>query len=124
MSTEEARKQLTALVGKVIRLHQFNPRRRRTRTRLPPPSSHSQEWPDFREILTNTNRIEKVGPPTLPRFVAKEHGATDRATDLVGRDSETSSDALRDLRANTRRAMELKAAKERSKLIWVPDQHG
>jgi len=102
MSTEEARKQLTTLVGK--------------------------EWPDFKEVLTNTSRIEKVGPPTPPPSIApfvppKGQDTTDHPTDLAGRDSETASDALRDLRANAQRIVELKAAEERSRLIWVPDQH-
>jgi len=100
MSTEKARTQLTALVQK--------------------------EWPDFKEILTSTSRIEKVGPPTLPPPTATSRassGVSEEATGLAGRDSETASEALRDLRANTQRIMELKAAEQRSRLIWVPDQH-
>jgi len=47
-----------------------------------------------------------------------------RASDLMSRDSETVSDVLKDLRADTQRIAEAKAAEQLSRLIWVPDQHG
>mmetsp|Transcript_7166 Transcript_7166/g.18209 ORF Transcript_7166/g.18209 Transcript_7166/m.18209 type:complete len:143 (-) Transcript_7166:1477-1905(-) len=46
-----------------------------------------------------------------------------RASDLMSRDSETVSDVLKDLRADTQRIAEAKAAEQLSRLIWVPDQH-